>query len=116
MIYAIAITAITLAIDLWTDLRRWMNERKINHVRGALLRCIGLIPACWLAGWFSGVLLASYWLFFDGLLATFKGFGFWYAGSTSVFDRLMGRMPVWGRIVAKIGVLAVAAWLYESNK
>lgn len=110
MIYGIAIAVITLVIDLVTDLKRWMDGRGVNHLRGAALRCIGLLPACLLAGWWAPLMLVAYWVLFNGILARLKGLPFWYLGTTSVIDRTLSRLPKWGYIALQ-GVLLITSIL-----
>lgn len=106
MIYSSAIILITLVIDILTDLRLWMNKKTINHTRGALLRLIGFIPACWLTPAATGLFLAVYFVLFNGILAVLKGLPWLYIGTTSKLDRLLNRMPKWGYVALQAAVLA----------
>lgn len=92
MIYAFAIFAITLVIDLITDVHRYQSRKPVNHARGAALRLIGLVPACILGGWkFIPFALLGYWILFNGLFNIFIGQEWFYKGETAKLDRLERR-------------------------
>lgn len=104
MIYGIIIWLITLVIDLWTDVRLWYKKKKVNHVRGALLRLLGLIPACYFAKWFAPVLLFAFWISFNGFYNILTGQKWFRKGTTAKLDKL----PVW---VPYVGLVAsVIVW------
>lgn len=114
MIYGIIIWLITLVIDLWTDYRLYLKYRNavrpkgsVNHVRGAVLRCIAFIPMCYFAGWFSPVLLFAYWVGFNGGINTLMGQKWFRKGTTAKLDKL----PVW---VPYVGLVAsVILWWFK---
>lgn len=106
MIYGLAIWLITLAIDLWTDLHLWYSHKPVKHIRGALLRMIGLAPACWLIGWYGAAMLClCYWALFDSAWGKLTGSGWFYTGSTSWLDKLQARAPI-VKIFKYIGAIA----------
>ena len=92
---------LTLAIDLFTDYKRWLNTRAIDHNRGTWLRAIGLIPCIilltlsigWSFPWWliSGLISFlvvgfNYWNLFDGIFNVLRGYGWFFAGSDDPDD------------------------------
>jgi hypothetical protein len=142
MIYGIAIAIFTLVIDEVTDYKLWLKNRNlympkgsVNHKKGTLLRCIGLIPATWFIShtdgwyhinhfwiytnliWIAGAMLFFwYWTLFDGVfnIATKqKGFkGFFRVGTTNVLDIMQKNWPTWLRATAKVGGMIVFTYLF----
>lgn len=91
MIPGLLIYLLTLAVDLITDYRIWAHKKIVNHIRGGLLRCIGLIPAVWLMGWYSIGLVFTYWLVFDLIFGTLIIRNPLFLGTTGYLDRLQHR-------------------------
>lgn len=98
---AIILFIATLAIDVITDYRRWLNSRSIDHNRGVWLRAIGLIPCIilltlsigWAFPWWliSGLISFlvvgfNYWNIFDGIFNVLRGYGWFFAGSDDPDD------------------------------
>ena len=92
MIYALIIFALTLAVDIWTDIRLWMHEKPVHHGRGALLRLIGIVPAAVLF-WPVVFLLPLYLVLFNGILSSLKGHGWFYIGEVAKTDRFIRAHP-----------------------
>lgn len=94
MILAVVIFAATLAIDLFTDVRRYYQRREVNHARGVVLRLFGLVPACIFGGWyFIPVALLGYWVLFNGLYNVLTGREWFYKGQTAYLDKLERKHP-----------------------
>lgn len=115
IIISILITITTLSIDIFTDLKLWKKEKPVNHFRGALLRLIGLFPACFFGQWFSGVLIVGYWIIFNSAISKLKGLSFWYVGNTSSMDKFINRFPKWVYPLAQVVLLAGAIWIYLAH-
>lgn len=94
MIYGLAIFAIVLAVDLFTDVRRYYQKRKVNHSRGLVLRLVGLAPAVYLIGLESIPMLGfGYLVLFNGLYNLLIGQKWEFVGTTAVLDRWQRRNP-----------------------
>ena len=95
MIWGILIFIAVLVIDLWTDVDRYFDGRKVNHTRGAIFRVIGLAPAVYFMGWLSApMLFFLYIILFNGLYNTFIGQKWEYVGDTAKMDRLQRKYPI----------------------
>lgn len=127
-----------LTWDLATDLQKWRGGVDINHTLEAFIRFGLLLPSLFfLSGfgvlfgplrigvpekWFwktlSALLLMSftYWLFFDGLYNTFRGFGWWFNGSRDyndgALDRLLMDLKDWQEACLKIGLVVFSLFGY----
>lgn len=107
MIPALAIWLAVLVIDLLTDYHQWA---KVNHIRGALLRCIGLaIPAVLYLP--TLYLLPLYHVLFNGILASMKGLGWFYVGTTARLDRLIRRFPILYLIIYALATVGVILFI-----
>lgn len=90
MIYGWVIWLLILAVDLYTDIHRL----KVNHIRGGLLRCIGLVPVLWLVPWWQWpLMLTGYMVLFNGLWNALKRLPWFRIGETAWSDRMMRRWP-----------------------
>lgn len=115
MIYGIAIYALTIVVDLFTDVRLWYKDQKVNHFRGAALRLIGLIPACWLIGWaVIPLALFLYWILFEGMYNVLIGQKWWYIGETAKIDKLQRKYPAIK--ILKYVLLIFSILFYAWNK
>lgn len=103
---AIILFLVVLGADLWTDYRLWEAGTPINHVRGAVLRTLALLPTVailagfwprwgevgipekWLALLLTTILMvgAVWWLLFDGFFSVLRGYGWWFNGSVDEGD------------------------------
>jgi hypothetical protein len=75
----------------------------------------------WLVFTVSVFMIGSfYWLFFDGLYNSFRGFSWWFNGSVdpddSLLDRILMKMEDWQEALLKIGLFASSIFLYIKSK
>lgn len=97
IILGIFLWLITLAMDLITDHRLRLQKRPVNHLRGALLRLIGLVPVTILLPFeWIGVVWFGYWVIFEGLNNLMNGQLWDYIGETAWSDKLIRRHPLLG--------------------
>jgi hypothetical protein len=109
MIYGLAIFFIVLAVDLFTDIRLYYKNKKVNHIRGAIFRVIGLAPAVWLMGWLSiPMLFFAYLILFNGTYNIFINRPWEFLGTTSELDRLQKKIPKF----IKYLLLIISIYLY----
>lgn len=116
MIWGVIIFIVTLAVDLWTDVRLYFKKKKVNHFRGAALRLIGLVPACWLMGWISApMLFFAYWVLFQGLYNKLIGKEWDFVGTTAKLDRFERKNP-WFKWVRYAGlIISIAIYVKFRN-
>lgn len=115
MIYGIVIFIVVLAADLFTDIRLYYKKKKVNHVRGAILRTIGLAPAVWLMGWLSApMLFFAYLILFNGVYNLFINQPWEFTGTTSAIDRVQNRYPVLKKV--KYLLLIISIIIYGSGE
>lgn len=117
IILGVAIFVATLLYDLYTDIKLWKEDKPVKHTKGTILRCIGLIPAIILIGWPSIMLVGfAYWLLFDGLFNTRRGFNWWFTGSDdpddAKMDNLLQTLTLLQHKALKIGGLGIGLILY----
>lgn len=113
----LALFILTLIIDLITDYRLWLKKKTVQHIRGALLRCVGLIPAFFLMGWRSLGLALVYWVLCDGLMGVLIARNFFFIGTTSKLDQLKTKYR-WLILVEYFGAagglaLFISDWLNQ---
>ena len=116
MIWGIFIAILTITVDLATDYRKWLKQKPVNHVWGAILRMAGLAPALYLMGWeYTLLVLSVYWFAFDGLYNTLRGFGWWFTGSDdpddAQTDNLIQQLKQWQHIALKVGLIGAGVAL-----
>jgi hypothetical protein len=117
LIWAFLIFFATLAIDLYTDIRLFYRRRPVKHVRGAILRLLGLIPACLFGGWvFVPFAFFGYWSLFDTLWGLFTSRKWPFIGSTSKLDRLQRKYPalLWFKYLGFIASIVIL--IYETHR
>src|ERR1044072_2823847 len=115
----------TLLIDLHTDIKKWNNgnnpvgdKKNVSHVRGFLLRLIGLIPCIILLRWPSFIEVGFlYWYLFDGLYNKWRGFDWWFTGGVDTedakSDKLLRKIPLkWVKVI-KIGGCILGVIIYD---
>lgn len=117
ILLGILLFIVTLVYDLYTDLKLWKEDKPIDHIRGSILRAIGLIPAILLIGWPSFLfVLALYWLLFDGLFNLKRNFGWWFTGSDdeddAKTDDLLQKLKVNQQKALKFGLILIGLLLY----
>lgn len=127
IIIAILLVLGVLTWDLISDISKWRQGVPVSHTIEAVVRMALLIPAAlllslkqnkvWLVFAVSVFMIGSfYWLFFDGLYNSFRGFGFWFNGSVdpddSFLDRILMKMKDWQEALLKIGLFASSVLLY----
>lgn len=96
MIFAVLIFIFVIGVDLLTDVQRYYAKRRVNHVRGGILRCIGLAPVVWLLGWQSiPMLFFLYLILFNGFYNLLIGQSWEFLGTTAKLDRLQAKVPKW---------------------
>jgi hypothetical protein len=113
VIAGLIIATATLVADLWTDYRMYLTGKPVNHIRGAWLRLIGLVPAALLIGWPGVVTLFSYWAIFDVCYALLIGQKWNYIGTTSWLDKQQRVFPglVWLKFIGA-GASIITAIIY----
>lgn len=103
-----------LAWDLWSDYRKWLRSRTVNHKKEAILRMILLIPSGILFMWdqpwffiFAVVPLMGFWwlLLFNGIYNRLRGFGWWFAGSVDPDDSWIDRWIYSGSNTAQVIII-----------
>lgn len=109
MLISLLIFITTLGVDLYTDLRLW-DSGKINHKRGAIIRCLALAVAAVFDVKIL-LLLPGYACVFDCLLCLFRGLPVFYVGTTSALDKLQRRYPALVWVKFGLGAAGVAAYL-----
>lgn len=117
LLLAFVIFSATLAVDLYTDIRRWKKNQPVSHTRGAILRLVGLIPVIYLLTWPSAPFVCFlYWFLFDGLYNTFRKFGWWFTGSDdkddAKLDNFLQGLKVRQIKVIKVGGMVVSFAFY----
>lgn len=112
MIPGLLIYMLTLAIDLITDYRIWLHKRTVNHIRGGLLRCIGLIPAMWLLKPWGLGLVFTYWMLFDVIYGVLIARNPFFLGSTSRLDRLQFAHRWLVAVKFTLGIAGVIIFVY----
>ena len=96
MIYAVLIFIFVIGADLLTDVQRYFAKRKVNHTRGAILRCIGLGPSVYFLGWQSiPMMFLLYLILFNGFYNLLIGQKWEFLGTTSKLDRMQAKVPKW---------------------
>lgn len=112
MIPGLLIYALTLIADLATDYRIWLHKHTVNHIRGGLLRCIGLIPAMWLLWPWGLGLVFTYWVAMDAGIGLLIARNPLFLGTTSRLDRLQfaHRWLVWLKFI--LGIAGVIIFIY----
>lgn len=131
LIAGIIIFVIVLAIDVITDLRLGYT---INHTRGLILRCIGILPCliCFVIAsdnqkifLMSFVVLAmvgiNYMNLFDGFYNIFRGHGWFFTGSEdgagdAKTDNFLQAIPLWAQVLFKIGGSISMIFIYIKLK
>lgn len=106
MIYGLTIFTIVLTIDLFTDVRLYYQKKKVNHTRGAVLRCIGLAPAVYFLGWIAiPAMFFVYLILFNGLYSVLIGQKWGFIGTSAKLDRWQRRNKwfSWFKYLAAIG-------------
>lgn len=106
---AISIFTLTLAADIYTDLRRW-DSGKINHKRGALIR-IAALGVVAIFNWHTVVLWPLYGILFDFGLNIGRKLPLFYIGNTSALDRLQNKYPGLIGVKWALGVFGVIIYV-----
>lgn len=119
MIYGIAIFISVLCVDLYTDVRLFYKKKKVNHIRGAALRCIGLAPAVWFLGWLSIPMIFFWYLtLFNGIYNLFINQKWEFVGTTAKLD-IWQRENKWFKPAKYIGIIIFTTiyilWLIYRN-
>lgn len=115
MIWSVVIFFAVLVIDLVTDFRRFKKGEKINHLRGLLLRIIGLVPSVYLLphdrilG--AGLEAILYLALFNGVWGLMIKRNWFYLGSTSKMDIIQKKLGAWGFVIQYI-ILIVLFYFY----
>lgn len=107
-----------LAIDLVTDYKKILQRKKINHTTGGIIRGIFLIPCIVLFIrssdadlWFAipgaiGMVLFHFWFWFDGILSTLRGYGWFFLGSDdpddAQTDNFLQGLKLWQHVAIKL--------------
>lgn len=107
MLISLLIFITTLGVDAYTDLKRW---GRVNHTRGAILRCLALAVAAVFDVKIL-LLLPGYACVFDCLLCLFRGLPVFYVGTTSAMDRLQRRYPVLVWVKFGLGIAGVIIYV-----
>jgi hypothetical protein len=103
MIYAVLIFIFVIGADLFTDVDRYFGKRKVNHTRGAILRCIGLAPVVYFLCWQSiPMLFFLYLILFNGFYNLLIGQKWEFLGTTSKLDRMQAKIQKWVKYVLLI--------------
>jgi hypothetical protein len=122
---AILLFILTIGIDLYTDYKIWKKDepikKPVNHLRGSLLRLIGLVPAIILLGWVSLFLIGFlYWFLFDGLFNRIRKFDWWFTGSDGIkdakSDNFIRKLKVWQHQTIKITGIVLSLVVYIAWK
>lgn len=115
MIASALIFFAVLALDLWTDLKRYFSGKQINHARGLVLRIVGLAPSVLLlphdrilGAFVEGILFMT---LFNGIWGIATGNGWFYFGHTAVIDKLMNRLKPASYIFQYAALIALI-WQY----
>lgn len=106
MIYGLTIFIVVLAVDLFTDVRLYYQKKKVNHTRGAVLRCAGLAPAVYFLGWPAIPAMGfTYLILFNGLYNVLIGQKWGFIGTSAKLDKWQRRNKwfSWFKYVAAIG-------------
>ncbi len=121
--------AVTIAFNVWYDLRLYFKGKPRPHKKGWRLKAVTSIPAIVTLFWVGGydwyydgglsVLMAMSWflLLFDGFYSLFRGYGFFYRGSEdgkqdAKTDNFFQFIPMWAGIAIKILLFAGSTYLY----
>ena len=115
MIIAFMIFKLTLLVDLVTDVRLYFGRKKVNHVRGAILRILALSPVVYLLGWQSiPMLFFLYMVLFNGLYNRCIGQKWEFLGTTSFLDRIQSkyRILVLVKYIGLITSITFYIWSY----
>lgn len=124
IVLGIMIYGSTMYIDIVTDYKRIEDGRGVNHTRGLIIRCLGLIPSWICIGWlpfdwnwriavsFLGIMGSVYWMLFDGFLANKRRYNWWATGSSADSDRFLSSFTTFGVKCIKIGlVIITGVWI-----
>lgn len=106
MIWGAAIFVLVLVVDLYTDVRLFYKKRKVNHGRGAILRCIGLAPAVYLLGWWViPAMFFWYLILFNGFYNILINQKWEYVGITAKMDKWQRKNKwfKWLKYIAAVG-------------
>lgn len=121
---AIACFATVLILDLRSDYLLWKRNKPVNHIRGAVIRTLGLIPSILILSLpmtamsfgqvflklllVSGVIFGAWWILFDGIYNRLRGYGWWFNGSIDLddawLDKFLRNMPDWQEASIKLGI------------
>lgn len=138
ILWSIILMVLTGFFDIKSDLKliyarqKGIPGKNVNHIRGGLLRSIGMAPAAWIMShynsdlfafkdllhynsivWIAGTMLFFwYWTLFDGIINGFQRLGFFHIGTTAILDRMQTNWPVWVRAVVKIGGTVIFTYLF----
>jgi hypothetical protein len=110
---AVDLFLIVLYIDLTTDYQKWKNNISVNHLIGAIIRLLGLLPAILITPWTFWPLMGfSYWFLFDGIYNKLRRFDWWFTGSNdkddALTDNLLQRMSIEQQIYLKGGGILIS--------
>lgn len=127
ILLAIVWFVIVLYVDIKTDYKR-LQTNTINHKRGLILRCIGLLPSflCLLLPVNQHIILKSlftvgllgslYWELFDGLFNLKRGYKWRFNGSDdkddAVSDNILQKISPIEQAFLKIGLIIIFTFLY----
>ncbi len=124
---AIGCFLIVLLWDLFTDYKKWINERSINHDKEGWIRGLFLIPAIgflcvplWADWWFFfipvAVVTSVYWMLFDGFYGILRKEGFWFTGTDdwddARSDNFLQSLSLSEHILIKVGFVTMSILAY----
>lgn len=121
MILAIILFITIVAIDVVSDYRKWLKNRRVNHAREAWIRIAFLLPCVALFSldlewWWTFVpafmVMSWYWLLFDSVYNVLRGFPVFFTGSDdpddALSDNLLQKLKLWQHIAIKAGGVIIS--------
>lgn len=128
IVLAILFFLVVLAFDLYSDYKKWITNRSVDHTFEAWQRGMFLVPSVlafhmaipdreiWSILIVPLPIFFYYWFLFDGLYNKLRGYDWWFLGSDDSDDAKLDNLlqaigKTWGKIL-KIGGIIISTLLY----
>lgn len=128
ILLAILLFLVVLGLDLYSDYKKWITNRSVDHTFEAWQRAVFLIPSAiafhmgivnssiWDMGVVLMLMFFCYWFLFDGFYNVLRGYNWWFTGSDDKDDAKLDDLQQFLGIkltkIIKISGLVISAILY----